>query len=739
MVVIGQNPGREEDADGRPFIGASGKLLRNMLAQAGVDVARVYFTNAVKCWTPDNRKPELTEIKACRPYLELELAALAPKVIVVLGECALQALLSKKGISHARGQVHYWRNVPVIATFHPAYALRSPQHSGDLQSDLNRAATFLAPGTPAPHEWSWGQEGLDSHDYRAVAWSYDIETNGKELGDPDLRILLLGIYDGKTCVVYGPNNIRLGVQRLVKARQVGVRVVGHNAIGFDAEYLCRFYKEYIESDDTMILAHVIDENTPLGLEQLACTYLGVRPWKAQVTWDWSELREDDLKAAADYNAEDAVHTWDLANKLFALSKELGTDRCYDIMKKGTIVFEHHVNHNGIAIDVPRLRVLRDELHAEAQEAGARFQEIVGHKVNISSPQQVAVALYKTLDLAPPKYTSKGKPSTDEESLKELILARSWRGDEPAKAALDELLKARKSGKLATMLKSYESHAVQTGGHWRIYPRYFTWRTTTHRSTADKGFHQWPHNPQVRGLLTAAPGHVLLAADYSQLQMRIAAQISGSPQMRRLFSENIDPHTFIASKITGKRMEDVLKEERYVAKPVNFALLFGAEPFTLRVQALKDYNLVLSEDQARVYHDIFHDAYRLDAWYARVARELRETGMIRSPLGGIRHLPNIYAKDQRQRNEALRQAINAPVQDLEVMIAYLAMWEAYQRGLRIVAFLHDAIYVEAPEDCVEEQSNLLREIMENGVPAVLSSEYAYPLCVPLRVDIERKTC
>ncbi|MDE2098119.1 MAG: hypothetical protein KGL39_12770 [Patescibacteria group bacterium] len=591
-------------------------------------------------------------------------------------------------------------------------------------------------------DWVWGdwQNGT-AHDYDAPYWAYDIETNGRELDDPALKILLLGIYDGKTCIIYGPKDLSLGVSRMQEAARRGVRLVGHNAIGFDAEYLFRFYSvfDYLRSDDTMILAHVINEEGPLGLEPLACQYLSVPPWKEQVTWDWTQIGDEQIKAAADYNAEDTIHTWHLAGRLFDEAKAQGLERTYDIMRKGTEVFEHHIARNGIALDVPTLRTLKDSLLVESLDAALKFERVVGHTVNIGSPKQVGKALFETLGLRPAKYTKTGAPSTDEESLKELMLNRAWAPGEPARDGLDALLRARKSGKLASMLEAYETKSEQLDDHWRIYPRYFTWKTTTHRSTADKGFQQWPHDPRVRGLLTARPGHALLAADYSQLQMRIAAQISGSPQMRRLFTDDIDPHTFMAAKITGKAMADVTKQERYVAKPVNFALLFGAEPFTLRVQALKDYNLVLSNEQAQMYHDIFHEAYGLEAWYARVATELKKTGAIRSPLGAIRHLPNIHSGDHRLRNEALRQAINAPVQDLEVMIAYLAMWTAYSEGLRLVAFLHDALYVEAPEAEAVEQGERLRAIMETEVPRLLAERYDYRLDVPLGVEIEMSPC
>jgi DNA polymerase I len=594
----------------------------------------------------------------------------------------------------------------------------------------------------AEKSWVWGGEGTVL-DYTAPAWAYDIETNGKELTDPEMRILMLGVYDGKTCVVFGPQAVGVGLDRMAEATRSGVAVVGHNSIGFDAEYLFEKCGTYVAPEDTMILAHCVHEEHPLGLEANYRSYVKDETWKEQVNWNWAELTDADLEKVADYNADDVIKTLELWNALTAKAKETGVNRDYDIRRKGTIVFDHVLARNGIALDVPALRTLRADLLADAAEALAIFEGIVGHKVNLNSPPQVGRALFETLGLHPVKWTKGGKkgpkPSTDVESLKRLLLEQSWIPGDPSEKALRALLKSRKSGKLASMLEAYEKHCVQVEDHWRIAPTYFSWTTTTGRSTANKGFQQWPHDPRVRGLLTARPGYTLLSADYAQLQMRLAAQISGSPTMRRLFKEKIDPHTWMAGKITGKEMPDVTKDERYVTKPVNFSLLFGAEPYTLRVQALKDYDLVFDDEQAQLYHDIFHDAYRLEPWYDRVATELKATKQIVSPLGGIRHLPDIKSGDSRKRDHALRQAINAPVQHLEVMIAYLALWLAYEAGIPLVAFLHDALYAEVPNEQAEQVSAQLKYIMETRVPEVLASEYGYPLEVPLEVDIEAKAC
>lgn len=738
VVVVGQNPGQNEDREGRPLIGASGKVLDQLLADAGLDrQTDVYVTNAVKCVTSMNREPSASEAKRCRPYLDDELAGLRPKVIITLGNTALKAVTGQSGITKKRGQFLEREGVPVVPTFHPAYALKqggSPDIIEKMKSDFMRAATFVNPPPSRDLVWEWGSPDTDPHDYNSLIWSFDIETNGKDIGDPAFRIIMLGIDDGRTRVIYREEYVRFGYARMQKAfHQHHVRLWGHNSIGFDAEGLSRKHGFYLPVDDTMILAHVIDENAPLSLEAQACTQLGVPNWKQQVTWEWDKMTDTDVLRCADYNAEDVRNTRELAYKLIGRATEQKLDRAYEITKQATIVFDHHANWNGVAINLPKLRKLKDELRANALDASLKFEQIVGHPVNLGSPQQVAQVLYKELGFTPVRFTETGAPSTDKFSIKTLKLAETFGGpQDKAAQALDALLACRTNDKLASSLEAYESKTSPNG---RLYFHTYTWRTTTGRTTADQGFQLWPHDPRVRELLTASPGNVLIEADYAQLQMRLAAEISRSPQMLKIFQDGIDPHTLLAARLTGKEMSAVTKEERYFAKPCNFGLLFGAEPYTLRKQALEDYDLAISEYDARRAHDIFHETYCLEPYYASVAKELRENGFVRDPLGGIRHLPNIYASDPKLREEALRQAINYKIQRFEVYIAFLALWGAYCASLRIVAFLHDAIYIEVLREEAAAAQETLRRVMVEGVPRVLAERYDYRLAIPLDIDLK----
>jgi uracil-DNA glycosylase len=144
LVFVGEGPGRDEDAQGLPFVGRAGKLLTQMIEAMGLQRKDVYICNVVKCRPPENRLPEPDEIKTCSPFLLRQLDAIDPKVIVCLGACSAQTLLeTNRGISHFRGQWLDFRGRKLMATYHPAYLLRNPAAKADVWKDLQKVMAVL--------------------------------------------------------------------------------------------------------------------------------------------------------------------------------------------------------------------------------------------------------------------------------------------------------------------------------------------------------------------------------------------------------------------------------------------------------------------------------------------------------------------------------------------------------------------------------------------------------------------
>lgn len=148
LVFVGEGPGADEDATGRPFVGAAGQLLDRMIAAMGLRREEVYICNAVKCRPPGNRVPQDDELAACRPYLEAQLAIIRPRVICLLGATPLKSLLGLSGVGKVRGQRLEWQGIPVIPTYHPAYLLRNPAAKKPAWEDLKAVLAVLGRQPP---------------------------------------------------------------------------------------------------------------------------------------------------------------------------------------------------------------------------------------------------------------------------------------------------------------------------------------------------------------------------------------------------------------------------------------------------------------------------------------------------------------------------------------------------------------------------------------------------------------
>jgi len=149
LMFVGEAPGREEDEQGLPFVGAAGGLLTKIIEAMGTTRDDVYIVNTVRCRPPDNRNPERDEVAACRPFLEEQIRLIAPKVIVTLGAFAAQAVLrTEAAISQLRGRWQLAHGARVMPTYHPAFLLRSPKHKKEVWEDMQRVRDHLAAGSP---------------------------------------------------------------------------------------------------------------------------------------------------------------------------------------------------------------------------------------------------------------------------------------------------------------------------------------------------------------------------------------------------------------------------------------------------------------------------------------------------------------------------------------------------------------------------------------------------------------
>jgi uracil-DNA glycosylase family 4 len=750
VLIVGRNPGWTEDQKGTPFVGEAGNMIRSIVERFVPSAKRVRYTNAVRCRTPRNATPSAAISTACRPYLLEELLATRPKVVLALGNIALEALTGKSGISGKRlapeelrvpWQREYakrgLRSPQVMATLHPDAILRDMGRIRDVEDDL-RALDRLLSGVVRDGTVEWSETPLIVHP--GTLYAYDIETNAREFHDPHFRVWMVGVSDGeRTFVLDRPEPDFLQ----------GAHTVGHNAIGFDDR--AGFARE---SEDTMLLAYLLcPEDAGRGafnLQKLCVKYLGVPPWKDDVTWEWAMY--DDAVAADPsikeraklYNARDTQYTYELYQTIRPMLSP-AKERLYERLLKPAARMLARMDSRGI----PTSRARLDELDAHYQgiiaETDARLQSLAKAAgfssttksgkakpfLPMSTPQ-VGQILYECFEEPVRKQTDKGKPSTDEETLNAIKLDPSC---PQALEFVDNLLAHRHARKFKpTYVDAIRATARERDG-W-LYSYSHTRITTTvsgRTSATDWPYQTLPRDPFERGVVEAPPGHKLIVTDLSQIELRTMAFLSRESNLLELYRTGGDAHDNMAARIAKLNGRDAwTKQDRSDGKPVSFGSLYGAEAFTLRAYALKQYGIRWTLAQTeRLRDEGFFALYPgLPKYYARVRDEIATTLMVTSPLGRTRRLDNYASKDENQRLAALREGINTPNQGLANDIALIGTMLAEDAGVPVCMFIHDANVACVPDDRAEWAAETVQRCMTEETLRYLREEFDVEFDVPL---------
>jgi DNA polymerase-1 len=278
----------------------------------------------------------------------------------------------------------------------------------------------------------------------------------------------------------------------------------------------------------------------------------------------------------------------------------------------------------------------------------------------------------------------------------------------------------------------------------IYPGYSLTSTDSGRvASFNPNAQNIPREPRVRRIIAAPPGKVLLAADYSQLEMRTAASkyVFDEPNLREAFLRGDDVHRLLAATITGKLPVDVTKVERTNAKPPNFLFLYGGEEQMYIDTLLDDYDIVKPFAEARRERDAYFTRWnQLPAGHAKYVDELLATGEVRSPLGTRRRIPHVFDLYPSARKEAFRVVINFVNQCFAAHLAQIGLVLLNAAGIDVRSFQHDAYlcYVDDNEEAVRSTARTMRDLLTRGVPQVLYDEFGLTLDVPLLVDVSAGT-
>jgi len=709
ILIVGQNPGAEEDLAGVPFIGKSGRELTRMLSDAGYSESEVTITNAVKCHTPKNAPPTPEHIGACKTYLKAEIHRLRPKAIVAMGDTALRALTGRGGL----GEVRKTAGVPlhgyfdyaeceVWATYHPAYVLRSPNMRNVVVTDLRRVRDAFKPDDEIQWKW-WDREQISA---QAVAW--DIET------DYDFRTKKGGDRVTQLAVATSAGDVFVSdrAAELLSSTRAAV-LVTHNGWSFDVPRMQALGVAVPWGDDTLVLAYLDDESQPLNLEACAVKYLGVKGWKE------ARYAAPGSDSFALYNARDSVFT-------LALHREL-INRLGDRKRLADKVLFPAWRSLRMCSDrglyISRTAVLRAWGHFAGllEEANREVVERSGGFItNPNSSAQVAAALIR--DGHKLSNTDTGKPSTSSSVLASL---------NPT-PLVESIRKQRKACKAVTaFVKPYER--VCSSADSRVHPEYTLWRTATGRTSArNLNVQQLARDPLLRDFFSAPPGKVLTTVDYAAIEFRLAAFIAGEETILSRYQDNPawDPHRWFASRFYGVDLDDVTPLQRQVAKSANFGLLYEARPPKLRDYAKDTAGLDLSlADSVKLYQE-WHETFpAFRAWFGRTGTFLREHGYIETLTGRRRHFGEPRMLSGWQFAKARREAVNMQVQSFAADVALLALGEAGRIGLPINGFFHDAISFEHDGNLPD---GLVFYCMVQ-YPVIALREFGVELTVPLVIE------
>ena len=501
--------------------------------------------------------------------------------------------------------------------------------------------------------------------------------------------------------------------------------IGQN-LKYDAHILANHGIELAGiAQDTMLESYVLDSTKRHNMDDMALRLLGrntihfediAGKGVKQLTFNQIALEE-----AGPYAAEDADITLQLHEKLSAeLDAEPTLKSVYEDIELPLLTVLLKIERNGVRIDVAMLKQQSEQLAARMKELEQQAYDEAGETFNLASPKQLGSILFDKLEIPAKKKTKTGQYSTAEDVLQELAVDY----------ALPKIvLEHRSVSKLkSTYTDKLPLQINETTG--RVHTSYNQTVAATGRlSSTDPNLQNIPirseEGRRIRKAFVASEGYKMLAADYSQVELRIMAHLSEDENLLKAFAEGIDVHSATASEVFGVPLDEVETEQRRAAKAINFGLIYGMSAFGLAKQ------LNIGRYEAQDYIDVYFARYPGVKEYMDKTRELaREKGYVETVYGRRLYLPEINARNGQRRQYAERTAINAPMQGTaadiikRAMISVDAALANSNIDAKVVMQVHDELVVEVLEKDVEALADLLR----------IEMEQAASLKVPLVVDI-----
>jgi DNA polymerase-1 len=619
-----------------------------------------------------------------------------------------------------------------------------------------------APPAPAPDADEAKAPAIDTGAYVCVrdlpvleAWiararevgivAFDAETDAQSSANAELCGISLAVAPGEACYIPVGHceGEGLVLEEAADLRQLplasviehlrpmledpSILKIGQNA-KYDLAVLSRYGIAVTPIEDTMLISYVLDAGKHgHGMDELSALWLGHQPislkqvagtGKAQ-----KSFRHVALQPATCFAAEDADVTLRLYNLLRPRLAQEGLLTVYETLERPMPAVLAAMECHGVRIDPAQLRHLSNDFSVRMAQLEERAQYLAGRPFNLGSPKQIGDVLFGELGMAGGKKTATGVWSTDAGVLEELAQSH-----ELPRVLLDW----RQLSKLKGTYTDALGHAVseRTG---RVHTSFALASTTTGRlSSMDPNLQNIPvrteEGRRIRRAFIAEPGHVLVSADYSQIELRLLAHIGDIAQLKKAFLEGLDIHAMTASEMFGVPVEGMPGEIRRRAKAINFGIVYGISAFGLANQ------LGIPQDEAGAYIRTYFERFPGIRAYMDATRALvRRQGFVTTLFGRKVNIPMITSRSVAERQFAERAAINAPIQGAAADVMRRAMIRmppalaAAGLKARMLLQVHDELVFEAPADEAQALCVLAREVMSRA------AEPAVHFSVPLVVD------
>lgn len=671
-------------------------LLSKKLARIDIEVP-IEFDEIDFNLDPFDRE-ELSEI-----FRELEFRTLAKQI---LGEGEDEAAEQPKQSAGKQGSLFDGQEVE--------RSTAPPAHSVADKNLANTAHEYHLTDTPEK------RQALIELLAKQKSICFDSETTDVDANQAELVGLSFAVKVGEAYYVPVPADQEEAKQIVAEFKPIfeneNIRKVGQN-IKYDALVL-RWYGAEVRGTyfDTMVVHYLLEPELRHGMDYLAETYLKYQPvsitsligkGKSQVT-----MREVPIAEVADYAAEDADITLQLQEFLEPKLQEEGLEKLYYDIEEPMIKALVDMEFEGIRVDPDFLSDYSKELDQGIAALEQKIYEEAGEEFNINSPKQVGEILFDKLNAPGGKKTKTGQYKTDENILSDLASdfpvaadILNYRGLTKLKSTYVDALPKMINPRTGRIHSSFNQALAATG------------RLSSNNPNLQNIPIRTPEGARVReAFIPRNEDYILLAADYSQIELRLIAEISGDEAMLEAFQSGQDIHRATAARVFEVPYDEVTTEQRYRAKTVNFSITYGAGATNLSQQLE-----IKRSEASELIGQYFKQYQGLKRYMDKVVEDARKNGYVTTLMGRRRYLRDINSKSSLARSNAERIAINTPIQGTAadmIKIAMVNVNKALREGgfqSKIVLQVHDELVFDARRDELERVKPIIEDKMKNAIP------------------------